>query len=348
MSSKKVYSIPIVIDWLQLYCDGSNFTPHSDYIWEKQPFQTKHFKTQYKIIYRNEEFATIQADPTSNILPVGSMIVKFSNRELYGQNLSGLVNCFLSDNNILYRSITRVDIAVDFWRFSTGDFPEQFIRNFMSCKYLKNGRGKYAIFGEQQFKHTFDYLRFGTKQSDVNVYMYNKTKELEQVKDKPYIRKLWKEYFGETSKNIWRLEFSLKGKSTNFVDLDTGETYIIDLSILEDNELKKRIFYSLLAQYFEFVKNDGTKNKSRMDKLTLFERVDIQFKPLYLPKAPCSSKSDKVFIKKLFMLDQELRNVPIEIQMAQTQLFNDYAVRVGLTDFVEKKIHEWQTLHHRP
>lgn len=344
----KLLSMPICVDWLQLYCDGSMFNPNKEYTWQLMKYQTKHFKKQWTVIYKNEEFATVQAEPNSNILPKEAMIVKFSNRELYGQNLRLLVDCFLHDNGITYKSITRLDLAVDFQRFATGDHPEKFIRKFMSCDYLKNGRGKYCIFGEQKHIHTFDYLRFGTKQSELNVYMYNKTKELEQVKDKPYIRKLWREFGMKDNKSVWRLEFSMKGKACNFVDLESGETFKLDLSILDDSVLRKRVFSGLLKQYFEFKKNDGTKNKTRMETLVLFQNYDIELKPLYLPKEPCSAKSDKVFIKKLYQLDQELREVPEEYSDIAHKLLVDFANRVGLVDFTQKKIEEWNRTHYRP
>jgi hypothetical protein len=300
------------------------------------------------VTYRGEEFATIQEEPSSNILPKEAMIVKFSNRELYGQNLRGLVDAFLLDNNIKFKSITRLDLAIDFQKFATGDHPEKFIRKFMSCDYLKNGRGKYCIFGEQKQIHTFDYLRFGTKQSELNVYMYNKTKELEQVKDKPYIRKLWKEFGMIENKSVWRLEFSMKGKSCNFVDLDTGENFRLDLSILDDNDLRKRVFSALLKQYFEFKKNDGTRNKTRMQTIVLFENFDVVLKPLYLPKEPCSSKADKVFIKKLYQLDQELREVPQEYSDIAHRLMTEFAIKTNLVEFTQRKSIEWNRTHYRP
>jgi hypothetical protein len=345
---KNVLKLPISIDWLQLYCDGSGWMADKDYNWIEQPYQTKHFKKQYVVVYKNEEIATVQSVPSSNIMPKEAMIIKFSNRELYGQDLSGLVSAFLTHNNIIFRSITRLDLAIDFEKFATGDKPEKFIKKFMSCDYLKNGRGKYCIFGEQKQSHTFDYLRFGTKQSELNVYMYNKTKELEQVKDKPYIRKLWSEFDLGVGLPVWRLEFSMKGKACSFVDMNSGETFRLDLSIIGNKELLNRVFFSLLNQYFEFKKNNGTKNKTRMETLILFVNCEVDLKPLYLPKEPCSSKSDKVFIKKLYQLDQELREIPDEYSDIAHKLMTEFAIRSGLVDFTEKKIETWNRTHFRP
>lgn len=338
----------ISIDWLQLYCSASQFTPHRDYQWLEKSFQTRHFRKQYEVVFRGELVATVQTQPTSNIIPADAMIIKFSNRELYGQNLYAMVHDFLDANNIIYKSITRIDIALDFNYFHGKIHPETFIRRFMTCEYLKIGRGKYALHGEQKFRHTFDYLRFGSKTSDLNVYLYNKTKELQQIHDKPYIREKWAKAGLKLDIPVWRLEISLKSKACQYVDLESGEHFNLKLDILDDLNYLYGIFYGLADQYFYFVINDNSCRKDRMKRLDLLDYSTVKYKPLYLPKEADTNKANKMFVKKLYQLDQELRNVPPEIQHAANNVLHFMCQSKELAQYVEKKSPEWQRDYYIP
>lgn len=341
---KKVISI----DWLQLYCDCTDFKPNPAYTWKLHGYQTQQFRKVYSIIYQNEEIATATAEPSSHIMPKWAMIIKISNRELYGQNLSGLVSDLLCSNAIKFISLTRLDIAVDFQTFHNGLKPQNFIQRFMTGTYLKNGRGKYTLIGEQKHTHTFDYLRFGTKTSEANAYIYNKTKELEQVKDKPYIRKLWSSLGFNADKDVWRLEFSLKSKKLQCIELHTGEHTVLGLEVLDNHILLNKLFNGFMAQYFEFKVNDGKQNKSRMKSLILFDESEAEVKPLYLPKEPCGSKADKVFIKKLYQLDQELREVSPIMKGAANLLLEEFILSAGMVQFYEDKKVQWERDFYRP
>ena len=295
------------IDWLQLHVDCNDVNFKSHYTWLPQNFQTKQFRKVFKIIFRGEEFATCVCDPNSSIIPKNCMLVKFSNRELYGQNIVSMVDDFLNQSNLVYINMTRIDIAADFNNFKDGLDPHTFIKRFVKAKYLKIGQGKYQINGSQSFEHTFDYLRFGSKTSDVNAYLYNKTKEFKEVKDKPYIRERWKQYDLNLTKDIWRLEVSLKSKGSDYRDKRTGEQMKLNYKDLTKGNFINQYFQSFVQQYFRFVINDNKCRKDRMQPLVLFDSVYTPFKPSYLPETTGAEKSDKIFLKKLHNLDKELR-----------------------------------------
>jgi hypothetical protein len=335
------------IDWLQLYCDASNFMAHSDYIWKKEAFQTKQFKEVYVVIYHNEKLATVQMKPNSAILPQHACIVKFANRVLYSSYLSNVVNSFLTDNSLMYKSISRLDVACDFQKFANGVLPENLIKRMLNSNYLKNGRGKFKIMGEQKFDCSYQYLRFGNGESDVSVYLYNKTVELDQVMNKPYIRERWLNANLDPKTDTWRLEVSSKSKKLQVVNSETGEHTILGLELLDDNTLLSNYYFGMINHYFDFRINDGTKNKTRMQRVPLFDVEESSLTPLYLPKEPCSSKADKVFIKKLYQLDQELREVAPELVSATNEILQNFVMSTGLLEFYEKKHENWNLPHVR-
>lgn len=338
----------ISIDWLQLYCDGSKLTMHASYTWLKMDYQTKQFRELYEVTYRGELIATVVKAPTSPIIPASSMIVKFSNRVLYGQNLGYLIEDFLNANNIVFKSITRVDICTDFNYFFNGYCPENFIKDFLQNRILKNGRGKFTVIGEQKRINSYQYLRFGSKTSEVNVYLYNKSVELVQVLDKPHIRKLWQEKGLDTTKNIWRLEISIKSKGNSYLDTRTGELNVINYDDLLDQSNLQNIFNSYINQYFHFKINDFQSNKSRMKKLKLFANEEFTFKPLYLPNQTGAAKAEKVFLKKLYQFDQEMRGateIGIDDQRA---IISDFINATNLHDYFNEKKVLWDRQYLSP
>jgi hypothetical protein len=337
----------ISIDWLQLYCTTDNLILNEQYIWHLAPYQTKQFRILYEISYQNEEFATLCMNPVSHIIPGNAVIIKFKNRQLYFSEAINHFKIFLSDCNLIYKSITRVDIAVDLNKFKNGLLPTTFIDKFMKCNFLKVGRGKFTLIGEQKFTHTYQYLRFGTKSSEVSVYLYNKSIELQQVQDKPYIRNVWEKQGLDINKDIWRLEISIKSAGTNYVDLNTGEYSKINYLNLANPDYLNTVFSSYINQYFYFVVNDGQLNKTRMQKVDLLQLTEPQFKPLYVPNTTGSNRSDKIFAKKLYMLDQELRGFNDDMITATKEVLSDFIIQTDLMEYVNKRRDMWQRSAYR-
>ena len=61
-------------------------------------------------------------------------------------------------------------------------------------------------------------------ESNVDTYLYNKTKEMQDKKYKPWIVEAWKRAGIDTSKDVWRLEFSLHNPRFIVRDNITGIT----------------------------------------------------------------------------------------------------------------------------
>lgn len=330
------------IDWLQLYCDLSDFEIDRDYKFELKPYQSQQFRAIHDIIYRNEKIAEMQSIPVSAILPKEAAIIKIQNRELYGENLFSMIDCLMKFNKISIKSITRLDIALDFQKFENGLLPQLLIDRFLKCKYLKIGRGKFNVIGEQKFAQVFDYLRFGTKTSDLNVYLYNKSKELKQVKDKIYIREMWKKVKFDEKFDVWRLEISMKAKACEVVDTVSGEVFKIKYQHLMNEKMLQNIYYSMLNKHFRFVINDNQLNKSRMQKVELFSNSNYTLKPIYLPKEHSFEYKDKLFVKYLYQYDQSKREVPEAIKLAVNDIYNHMNTNKLVHDYCSKKAWTWE------
>lgn len=335
-------SISIIsIDWLQLYVDLTHLDYSTDFEIKLLDYGTKHFKILEEIYLQGSLFASIQREPRSDILKAHTGIIKIENSILYYADAELIINNFLNECGITILNITRLDIAVDFKQFKNGLLPQNLIKGFMKEKYLKNGRGKYTLIGEQKNVLDVSYLRFGTRASDVNVILYNKSLEMRQKVHKQYISDTWKKLKGSPMADVWRIEFSLKSKATTFLDETTGEIQVIDLSILSNNKQKTEIVSALEKRYFEFKINDGKANKTRMPRLSLLDLENTEFTNRYMPAGSDIYKRDKSFMKRLYVLDLEERNVPDHIIEARNDILEYLQKSAIMDEYFDVKKDEW-------
>ena len=165
-------------------------------------------------------------------------------------------------------------------------------------------------------------ITFGDRTSAVHTVLYNKSKEMRDVKVKHYIVDDWKANGLDVGKDVWRYEIRIKPSKCIYVRLDTGEMKKVELADLASKGMVAQLFMSFAERYADFRINDGTRNKSRMRKLELFDEEPSQFcvKPVTWKKD--TSKAGKVFLHKLveskYMLPFKTRSYDEATDMVAT------------------------------
>lgn len=331
----------ISIDWLQIYADVSLLKYSDEYEAKILDYGTKNFEILEEVYLQGSLFCSVQRKPRSEIIKSHTAVIKFENSLLYFADAETIIATFLRECEIHLLSITRIDLAVDFKKFKNGLLPQSLIKGFMKEKFLKNGRGKYTLIGSQKNVLDVSYLRFGTKSSDVNVYLYNKSLEMKEKVYKPYIAERWKQLEGSPLQDVWRLEFSLTAKATTFIDEQTGEIQTITLNTFSNTKQQKEIISALEKRYFEFKINDGQKNKTRMKRLLLLDLEQTTFTNRYLPAGSDIYKRDKILMKNLYTLDKEHRDIPNYLIEAKTDLIDFMTQNQTLKEYYDNKVLQW-------
>lgn len=331
----------ISIDWLQIYADVSLLKYSDEYEAKILDYGTKNFEILEEVYLQGSLFCSVQRKPRSEIIKSHTAVIKFENSLLYFADAETIIATFLRECEIHLLSITRIDLAVDFKKFKNGLLPQSLIKGFMKEKFLKNGRGKYTLIGSQKNVLDVSYLRFGTKSSDVNVYLYNKSLEMKEKVYKPYIAERWKQLEGSPLGDVWRLEFSLTAKATTFIDEQTGEIQTITLNTFSNTKQQKEIISALEKRYFEFKVNDGQKNKTRMKRLLLLDLEQTTFTNRYLPAGSDIYKRDKILMKNLYTLDKEHRDIPNYLIEAKTDLIDFMTQNQTLKEYYDNKVLQW-------
>lgn len=275
--------------------------------------QTKVFRNIYEVIYKkhNRVMCIISADANEEILAVGHAVVKIENFYLYhyANRFRQFVEWLFRRLDCLFIGITRLDIAYDFNSFNNRREPENFIKSFLRGDVVKLQKTKFDVFAEHDKENRFHAIRFGSKVSTINYKLYNKSKEMRDEKEKAHIVDSWKRSLLDLTKDVWRLEFSIKANTSVLLN-EWGDEKFHDLTTL-NLERYAGLFYFLFNKYFDFRHRDRSKSrKDRMKKVNLLE-FPPEFPRLNVvkcnPVKKDTTRSTKIFIKKLESHQDEMR-----------------------------------------
>ena len=337
MINKKI----INVDWLALYCDFSAVKYDSNIEVKLMPYNTRQFKV-VEVIYKDGvKFATVTRCPSSTVLKQGTGIIKFENSVLYLAHWFTLVHSFIIRSGINVINVSRIDICADFQEFIDYKDPHEFIVDFLKGKILKNGRNQFSVQGRHDFENIYNYFRVGVKGSDVNIYLYDKTLEMQEVKFKQHINEIWKRAGFDIDRKVWRLEVSISGKGKNYLDESTGEIKEVLFFKMSDYQFINDIYFSYLKKFFTFKINDGLKNKTRMKDVRLFNNNYLNVRLFKLPKMKDSTRADKVFLKKVHNFKGERKNATDDEVRASKTMIRHLIKDEFLKDYYVAKSSEW-------
>lgn len=312
----------VSIDWLSVYCDCSGMAPAKDYIFDREPYGTSVYADMYTIYLYGEEIAILTCNPRSSALKKGTGVLKILNPILYQIGLDRIIYNLLHLNNIVPLNISRLDLCADFNHFE--DYPnmQDFFQDFLTLKLWKIGAAKYKVcankapefdndyfklIGLQSSRHTYQYLRFGSKVSKVSAYLYNKTQEFRDVKRKNYIAEAWAANDIDEKQEVWRLEFSLKGDGIKFLNQETKMWQAKNLEMVLDPIQRTQVYNALYLKYWDYRINDGQKRKDRMKKAKLLPIECSILKPVVITGSDVTGREQKRMISAIERTYDEVR-----------------------------------------
>lgn len=287
------------IDWLECYCleDSIGYPHNADYFRAKgwtvneREYGTPMYNEMFTVYgVDGLAYAEIRRAPKSDKRSAGifspyAAHVRLVNRSCYADEAARLLQLFLETYGFAFQRISRIDICYDFEYFDYGDEPRRFLSRFMKGRYSKINQANIAAHGLDGWDgRDWNSVSWGAPSSMVRTRFYNKSKEIKEVKDKPYIRQAWQiaglvddmatlekhRKDGKTYKpEIWRIEFAIKsGTKKWFVveDYNGDRKKILSkpntLDVYYTRKQIFQVFLSLAHHYFHF-KIVEYKSKSR-------------------------------------------------------------------------------------
>lgn len=328
------------IDWLECYCieDSINF-PHDAEYFRKAGFSVKEreygtpmYREMFTLYdHYDEPFVEIRRNPKSSNLDAGifspyAAHVRLSNRACYATEAARLMAEFLEQHGFWFQRISRIDLCYDFEYFDYGDDPKKFLDRFMRGRYSKINQANISAHGLDQWDgRLWNSVSWGAPSSMVKTRFYNKTMELRQVHDKPYIRQAWQaaglvddmSTLERTRRDgtvykpeIWRVEFAVKsGTRKWFVveDYQGDRKRIISkhntLDVYYTRSQIFQVFLSLTKHYFHFKVLEYKRTKSTLTTQALAAVSLDRTHPLVEEQREVQRK-DRCRDKHLFRYDQ--------------------------------------------
>lgn len=334
------------IDWLQLNVRNTNkliIPLYDDFEIRKLPIKTRQFNKVEEVFLRDVRIATMVSQPHSGIIDKDTILLKFDNHVLYQSELIQFVKYVLNSLQLTFHAFSRIDVALDFTELLKYPNPQVLIKDLLCDNVLQRRQSKISINGRITHGIEIDYIRFGTHESGLLCYMYNKSLEMREKTFKPWIADNWKLQGLNTAKDVWRLEFSITDFTLTFIDQQTGE--IEDSKQLEFiNRIRsKEIIDTMVNRCFKFVINDRQQRKERMKELILIENVSNEKVIQRMTNKQDSNRSTKIFIKKLHSLNNELRYKRNEIHEDTNKVLAYMLNQTDLTEWYKRSREYWST-----
>lgn len=310
----------ISIDWLQVCCyspsvdtiqtrlaDG--FKQGYEFAGNAAEFSTRAFKKCYNLFYRHKgeykPFGTLLAEPVSTVINRNIVILKITNRLLYSEGVISQLYKFTNYLGLKIKGLTRLDIAYDCNYMHNHRNVQRFLRAFAfepytSKKFIyKYGSKKYRLFCNKSAssENTVTGIEFGSSSSSMRSYIYNKTQELKDVKDKPYIRETWQKngLISTDDTPVYRFEISIRAEGMDLLNMSTGQLFRLSPHYLTYQRDVEKLFYYYADRLFRFhVKGEETQLR-KYKRLQLFEcATEVTCKPKRVNIYADTGKAEKM------------------------------------------------------
>lgn len=291
---KVIYPFCAAVDWLQIYCkiqcseEQLALTEGIKVVVSN--FPTPQFLKKAVFSFEKEQpFAEMLFQPRTSVLPACAAQLRVLNQHLYTENWLERLRFILKSARIKFVSISRLDLAVDFNRLYKGLSPKTLLTSFIKGKFLKIGISKgFLHFDDWGYKvaNNTSSLKgvsfsktpnitgctWGSK-GYVQTQIYNKSKELREVKYKPWIVSTWEKNGLNVNEDVWRAEIRIQkqGRELELAEcLDTTSNYNLSLFEVSNPNRIYETFYAYAKKYLRFVKRDYHVKRTQMEDVRLF------------------------------------------------------------------------------
>ena len=279
--------------------------------------ETSMFKELYHIKHNGLIIATMQANPRPTSLNKNLVLLKLENRVLYCSEYIKILYDIMNVLKIRYKGITRLDLCYDCNYFRGHRKPSKFVHDyvFKSAEekgYIcRKGSESFQIHGSKQntTSSKITSISYGSNNSHVRQYMYDKTIELQEVKDKPWIRQRWEEngLLNDKDNHVWRTEISIKSQGVDILNLDTGQIFKLHPDYLQHYEQIEKLFMFYAEKYLCFSRKGDQVKKRNYPRLYLFEydKDKCNCMPRNISLCHDTGRMEKICVNKLVKLQQQ-------------------------------------------
>lgn len=244
------YDLPLAV------ADFGKEFQSSGYEFVQENYTTRHFKTIVRVNRGYDELFVILANPFSKVLPPNLIQVKISNKLFYWGSWIEELRRLKQALGLRYRSISRIDICVDWLGYDILPFIKEYRSGVVRMKSPKKTSEFYTI---EKGELKYEGVKFGSPISAYTFKIYNKTKEILEESFKYYIVEWWEwNWCQEIREDVFRFEFSIT--EIPKIVFSSGE-------LMDDENISEFVYQKeLLQMYLEKIRFYYYTGKSRQDR----------------------------------------------------------------------------------
>lgn len=297
--------------------------------------------------------------PHSSSLDRNLASVRLENRVLYCQDRVRILYQICAALHFEICGITRLDLCYDCNKLANGWMPADLVYKYVCNKpnrkghIHRSGSTRFACNGTRKWGQysKITSIRFGSPKSAIGAYIYNKTLELIEVKDKPWIRECWEKaglisetheelqkltekqretlcdqhtLEGYCKQSVWRFEISIKCEGRDLLCVADGGLFKLSVNDAENQADIEELFYIYARKAFDFRVNTGQKNIRHYKPLDIFVHgsVPCNFRPVHVCRLLDSGRTEKMCANKLNKLLQTYVDMPNDLQQSVARTIN--------------------------
>lgn len=325
----------ISIDWLEVYCkstdpdildkaDDITKISQGEYVLIDKCQPTATFLRSFNLLKRIEnqyiQVASLLAKPRLPQISQRAVCVKISNRVLYSHAPIAELYQIVEVLKLTIEGITRLDLCYDCNRFAKGRNPLRFLKQYIaedygSRRYLyKRGSNEFRLYGKKRSntETRINGLEFGSNESNYRSYIYDKTKELEVKKDKPWIREAWQRngLISDENTHVYRAEITIKARGMDLLNMATGELFKLSPKFLQWQNKIESLFYIYAEKCLSFSVRGNAKKVRDFTPIQLFERKDdVTCKPANISRYKDTGRAEELAANTIRRAAEKYTNV---------------------------------------
>lgn len=374
------------VDWLQVFCHGSEIATHDEKQEVRQYLGQLHTYTAhlselksrlwdriYYLCIGNERVAVVNQCPRSPLIHERATLVKIENSLLYTSNYVAILYDIISAFALVYKGVTRLDLCCDCDTLTRGRSVEHLLErvalsgkgsaNDVYCCHRSVGNIYFSKRAHSDFH--IKGLRLGSKMSDIGAYVYDKTLELIEVKDKPYIREYWEkngliyaydmEDFNSlpperqakiieshglselVKKRVWRFEISIKAQGCDILDMAQGELFKLSPKWCEHYDSLRNLFMAYARRVFDFRERKTAISKRNYVPMEIFNLpTDVPLRPYSTNRYLCTGRFERAVANKIRKVKQDFADLSPAQYKSMDEVISLFDVIAGCYSKIRK------------
>lgn len=189
-------------------------------------------------------------------------------------------------------------------------------------------------------------ITWGFRSNAIQVQIYDKSRELREVKFKKHIWQTWINAGLDVKRPVYRLEIRIQNQGKHVVNLRTGKAFVISALDVITQEQLEQMYFDYAEKYLCFHHNKGDeRHKERMPRLQILSLCN---QPVMRPKRSVFGKDytrgTKIALNQLnkeIVANKQLENnVAQALKEARDYLERSYELHLQQTKWMREDLHK--------